>query len=336
MQPCRHRAKKCVNGHFCLTIPESVRKKYGDDEMNDFVNAFTVDFEDWYQGIEIDSTEWNSFKDRIEIEADLILNILAKNKIKATFFVLGYVAEHYPHLARTIQEQGHEIGTHGYSHAFIYQQSREPFATELRRSLQLLEDICGTKVKCHRAPFFSITENSLWVLDILMKEGITCDSSIFPVHNYRYGIPDAPRGPYYIQLNGKKLLEIPISTCAFCGKNIPMAGGAYFRIFPYWLTKRLIQRVNKQGYPVIFYIHPWELDSDHPRIRLPRRIAATHYYNLKSTEPKLEKLLKDFQFTTMEDAIKQIDERNIPSLELNDLNSGIVSEHSRTNNLEGA
>jgi polysaccharide deacetylase family protein (PEP-CTERM system associated) len=296
--------------------------------MNDFVNVFTVDFEDWYQGIEIDSAEWNSFQDRIEIGADRILYLLAKYKTKATFFVLSCVAEHYPHLVRTIQKQGHEIGTHGYSHAFIYQQSREQFATEFRKSLQVLEDITRTKVKCHRAPFFSITEKSLWALDILMAEGITCDSSIFPVHNYRYGIPDAPRVPYHIQLNGRSLLEVPISTCEFCGKNIPMAGGAYFRIFPYWLTKRLIQRVNRQGYPVIFYIHPWELDPDHPRIPLPRRIAATHYYNLKSTEQKLEKLLKDFHFTTMKNVIKQMDEKKIPYLELYDLNSGIVSEHS--------
>jgi polysaccharide deacetylase family protein (PEP-CTERM system associated) len=159
----------------------------------------------------------------------------------------------------------------------------------------------------------------------LLAEEITCDSSIFPVHNYRYGIPDTPKTPYYIQLKGKSLLEMPISTCELCGKSIPMAGGAYFRIFPYWLTKSLIQRVNKQGYPVIFYIHPWELDPDHPRIPLPRRIAATHYYNLKSTAKKLEKLLKDFHFTTMENAIKQIDGRNIPYLELKDLNSGIWS-----------
>ena len=298
-------------------------------EANDMKirNVFTVDFEDWYQGIEVDSSEWNRFQDRIEIGAERILYLLAKYNTKATFFILGYVAERYPNLARAIQKEGHEIGTHGYSHALIYRQVQERFTTELRKSLRMLEDIIGTKVKCHRAAFFSITEKSLWALDILLEEGITCDSSIFPVHNYRYGIPNAPRVPYHIQLNGGSLLEMPISTCEFCGKSIPMAGGAYFRIYPYWLTKRLIQRVNKQGYPVIFYIHPWELDPDHPRISLPRRIAVTHYYNLKSTEQNLEKLLKDFHFTTMEYVSQQMDRESIPCLELNDLNLGIVSEH---------
>jgi polysaccharide deacetylase family protein (PEP-CTERM system associated) len=155
----------------------------------------------------------------------------------------------------------------------------------------------------HRAPFFSITRDSYWALDILAENGIKYDSSIFPVVNYRYGIPDAPRWPYTIATPSGDIREFPVTTCRLFGRNLPVAGGAYFRIYPYALTRMAFRRVNKLGHAATFYLHPWEIDPDHPRIPLPRRIAATHYHNLRATEGRLRKLLADFRFAPMAEVL---------------------------------
>jgi polysaccharide deacetylase family protein (PEP-CTERM system associated) len=262
-------------------------------------NALTIDFEDWYQGIEIPYSEWDTFEDRIEFAGDKVLSILADAGVRATFFVLGYVAEAHPELIKRIEAEGHEIGTHGFSHTLIYTQTPEVFREELGRAVGYLEDLTGRKVIGHRAPFFSITKDSLWALDTLGELGIRYDSSIFPVLNYRYGIPDAPRFPYQIERNGYEFTEFPISTLKLPGFTMPISGGAYFRIYPYQLTKQAIRAVNRQGHPVTFYLHPWELDPDHPRINVPRRIALTHYFNLGATERRLKKLLRDFEMAPM-------------------------------------
>jgi len=262
-------------------------------------NALTIDFEDWYQGIEIPMSEWGSFEDRIERVGERLLAILDEAGVRATFFVLGYVAEKHPHLIEKIRAAGHEIGTHGHSHTLIYKQAPEVFKSEITRAVRHLEDLTGEKVRGHRAPYFSITKDSLWALDILGELGIQYDSSIFPVLNYRYGIADAPRFPYTIKGEKHEFIEFPISTLKLPGFTMPISGGAYFRIYPYQVTKQAIKAVNRSGQPVTFYLHPWELDPDHPRIDLPRRIAATHYFNLRSTEPKLKKLLRDFELAPM-------------------------------------
>src|SRR5262249_6205525 len=161
------------------------------------------------------------------------------------------------------------------------------------------EDLAGQAVIGHRAPFFSITRESLWALDVLGELGIRYDSSIFPVVNYRYGISDAPRWPHRIPVGNDAIAEFPISTLRLWGHNVPVAGGAYFRIYPYALTRRAFRQINNEGYPVTFYLHPWELDADHPRIPLPKRIALTHYFNLKATEKRLRRLLGEFRFAPM-------------------------------------
>jgi polysaccharide deacetylase family protein (PEP-CTERM system associated) len=178
---------------------------------------------------------------------------------------------------------------------------RESFRAELLRSIEVLEAIGGTRVVGHRAPFFSITRESLWALDVVREAGLRYDSSIFPVLNYRYGIVDAPRWPYRVGEGG--LIEFPISTWRVLGRNLPIAGGAYFRILPYAVTRAGLRSINRQGHPAVFYIHPWEVDPDHPRIPLPRRIAATHYANLRRTEPRLERLLRDFRFAPMREVL---------------------------------
>jgi len=268
------------------------------------LNALTVDFEDWYQGLEIPPDGWSGLEDRIEPAAHRLLELFAEKGVRATFFILGTVAEKHPHLVETIAAAGHEVGTHGWSHTLVYKMTPETFTLELRRSIELLQQLSGQPILGHRAPFFSITRRSLWALDLLRQCGIRYDSSIFPVLNYRYGIDDAPRWPYPITNGGgQPLMEFPISTWRVFGRNLPIAGGAYFRIMPYSFTRTAFSAINRSGHPAVFYIHPWELDPHHPRIPLPRRIAATHYANLHKTEPRMRRLLSDFAFAPMRDVL---------------------------------
>jgi len=267
------------------------------------VNALTIDFEDWYQGLEIPLDRWSGFEDRLERGARRTLEVFAGAGVRATFFVLGAAAERHPQLVREIVAAGHEVGTHGWSHTLIYNQEPGVFRAELERSIKLLQDLTGAPILGHRAPFFSITKRSLWALDFLRELGIRYDSSIYPVYNYRYGIEDAPRWPHTLAGEGPPLQEFPITTWKVMGRNLPIAGGAYFRIYPYALTRMGFRAVNAAGHPATFYLHPWELDPEHPRIPLPRRIATTHYANLKATEPRLRRLLRDFRFAPMKEVL---------------------------------
>lgn len=271
--------------------------------MNPITNALTIDFEDWYQGLEIPHTEWAGFEDRVVFAGHRLLEVLGEAKTRATFFILGYVAERHPEIVREIVAAGHEVGTHGYSHSLIYKQTPDLFRAEMTRAIRHLEDLTGQQVLGHRAPFFSITRDSLWALDVLGELGIRYDSSIFPVLNYRYGIEDAPRWPYQVDAGKNTLIEFPISTWKLLGRNLPIAGGAYFRIYPYSFTRRAFRAVNGEGHAAVFYLHPWELDPDHPRIPLPRRISLTHYFNLRQTEGRLRRLLRDFRFAPMREVL---------------------------------
>lgn len=270
---------------------------------SEVINALTIDFEDWYQGLEIAHTQWAGYEDRLPFAGRRLLGLLDQAGVRATFFVLGAVAERHPELVQEIGDAGHEVATHGYSHTPVYQMSPAAFREELRRSMGLLENLTRMPVLGHRAPFFSITRESLWALEILAECGIRYDSSIFPVVNYRYGIPDAPRWPHAIEAGGAAMMEFPLSTLRILGRNIPVAGGAYFRIYPYAITRWGFRSINRQAQPVVFYLHPWEIDPEHPRIRLPRRIALTHYFNLQATEGRLRRLLADFQFAPMSEVL---------------------------------
>jgi polysaccharide deacetylase family protein (PEP-CTERM system associated) len=263
-------------------------------------NAFTVDFEDWFQGLEIEPSGWRGYEGRLQIGTRRLLDLLEQAGAHATFFVLGSAAEQAPELVREIRDRGHELGTHGYGHGFAYRLGPEGFRQDLVRSLEVLDRVAGTKILGHRAAFFSITRQSEWALDILEELGLAYDSSIFPVRNYRYGIPDAPRWPHRIRPG---LAEFPITTWRWAGANLPVGGGAYFRIFPYYLTWLGLRRTNAGGHPAVFYLHPWELDPGQPRIRLPRRIGVTHYWNLGGTSSRLRRLLADFRFTAMREIL---------------------------------
>jgi polysaccharide deacetylase family protein (PEP-CTERM system associated) len=267
-------------------------------------NALTIDWEDWYQGLEIPHTQWSGYADRLAPATHRTLDLFAEAGARATFFILGHAAEQHPELVRAIADAGHEIATHGWSHTLIYRQTPAVFREEMTRSLRLLEDLTGRRIIGHRAPFFSITKKSLWALDVLGELGLRYDSSIYPVHNYRYGIEGAPRWPHSMQAGGVTLEEFPITTWRVAGQNLPIAGGAYFRIYPYRMTWMGFRANNRRGHPGTFYLHPWELDPAHPRIPLPRRIALTHYVNLGATEPRLRRLLRDFRFAPMADVLK--------------------------------
>jgi polysaccharide deacetylase family protein (PEP-CTERM system associated) len=266
------------------------------------LNALTIDFEDWYQGLEIGREHWDRFEDRIALSGRRLLAVLAEANTRATFFVLGHVAGRHPGLVREIHEAGHEIGTHGDSHEFVYRMAPGAFRTELEGAVETLQGLTGVAVLGHRAPFFSITKKSLWALDTLAELGLRYDSSIFPVHNDRYGIPGAPRWPYEV-CNTSGFFEFPISTWRVLGTNLPIAGGAYFRIYPYAFTRMGLRSINREGHPAVFYLHPWELDPEHPRIQVSRRIAATHYFNLSATEGRLRRLLQDFHFAPVSEVL---------------------------------
>lgn len=284
-------------------------------------SVFSVDLEDWYQGLEIDIDRWHGFEPRIEIGLRVLLDLLDEAKVSATFFVLGYQAERRPDLVRLVADRSHEIASHGYAHRLIYRQSPAEFRQDVRRAKEVIEQIAGLRVIGYRAPFFSVTGASEWALDVLAEEGFLYDSSVFPVMNYRYGMPNAARAAgWRTTLAGRRLYEIPLSTAVLrlpfrrTTINVPAAGGAYFRLYPYALTRTLVRSIEREGRPVVFYVHPWEYDPEHPRIHLPRRIQQfTHYVNLRSTAPKTARLLRDVPFTTVSEAFGLVP-RGRPSL----------------------
>jgi len=263
-------------------------------------NAFTVDFEDWYQGLEIYKVDsWHKFETRIDRYCDQFLELLERHNTKATFFVLGYVAEKLPRLVELIHKGGHEIGSHGYGHNQIFRLTREQFNDEIVRTDEAIMSITGKKPIGFRAPIFSIVEGSYWAFDVLLDNGYQYDSSIFPVLNYRYGVVKSNRFRHPITAeSGRQIVELPVTTGRLLGVNLPVGGGAYFRIWPYAVIKWGFRQVNHLGNPGMFYVHPWEIDPDQPKTEMPGRIYLTHYWRLGSTLKNLDKLLTDFEFSS--------------------------------------
>ncbi|MGH7961810.1 MAG: XrtA system polysaccharide deacetylase [Candidatus Binatia bacterium] len=272
-------------------------------------NALSIDLEDWYQVSDFTSiipfAEWGKYEHRLRRSTEKILQLLDRYGVKATFFVLTWNAEHEPELVKELHAAGHEISSHGYSHQLVYRQTADEFAEDLRRSVRVIEDLTGEKVRGYRAPSFSITAQSLWALDVLVQQGFQYDSSVFPIHRSLYGIPAAERFPHVIkQESGKRLVEFPISTVRVGKWNIPFSGGAYLRALPKAVISFLLKRINTEGRPGIVYFHPWEIDPDQPRLTLPQQQKRTmHYINLKTTERKLEHLLRRFRFAPIRDVL---------------------------------
>jgi polysaccharide deacetylase family protein (PEP-CTERM system associated) len=268
----------------------------------------TIDVEDYFHVSVFDGVvpraRWDSLESRVCANTDRILALFDEHEIKGTFFVLGWVAEQFPDLVTRIAELGHEVASHGYGHRLVYDQTPRAFRDDVRRAKALLESRAGRPVLGYRAPSYSITPRSLWALDILIEEGYRYDSSIFPIRHDRYGIPLSPRHPYSIQRRQGELIEAPASTTAFPMMNLPIAGGGYFRILPYQWTRYGISRVNRQeGRPVIFYLHPWEIDPGQPRLRAGLLSRFRHYRNLDKTETRMRQLLTDFRFGRLADVL---------------------------------
>ena len=275
------------------------------------LNALTIDVEDYFQveafARQIDPKTWDSYPRRVEKNTDRILALLEQRGVRATFFILGWVAERCPDLVKRIQGLGHEIGCHSYGHQAIYNGTYEDFERDLRRAKAVIENITGRALKSYRAPSFSITSRTMWALGVLAEEGFENDSSIFPIAHDLYGIPDAPRFPYIKVLDSEHVIkEFPPSTLRFCDKNFPIGGGGYLRLLPYGWTASAIRRLNEvEKQPVMVYFHPWEIDPDQPRIAATWRSRFRHYQNLASTEKKLLKLLDNFSFSTMEGVLAE-------------------------------
>lgn len=268
-------------------------------------NAFTIDVEDYFQvsafeGV-IDRKEWDSFPSRVVDNTRRLLDLVERHHTKATCFVLGWIAERHPELVREIDRRGHDVACHGHSHRLIYNQAPSEFAEETRRAKDVIEQAVGHRVRGYRAASYSITKRSLWALDTLIELGFEYDSSIFPVRHDRYGIPDAPRVPHVIERASGSIIEFPISTLALAGFNLPVGGGGYFRIFPYWLSAGAIARLNRrEQLPAMFYVHPWEVDPRQPRVNARLLSRFRHYYHLDKCEERLDHLLASASFTDVE------------------------------------
>jgi polysaccharide deacetylase family protein (PEP-CTERM system associated) len=295
----------------CLKSPALVSRRLAPPPAGPILNAFTVDVEDYFHvsgfADRISPKSWDKYECRVVRNTHRILSLLNRQQVRGTFFVLGWVAERYPMLVRDIQKAGHEIACHSYWHRLIYDMTPEEFTEDLTQCQKTLEEITGDPVIAHRAPSFSITSDSLWALDRLVMAGFIYDSSIFPIRHDRYGIPGAERFPSVISRPSGDLLEFPPSVSRRFGLNIPVSGGGYFRFLPLQLTIRWLHRINQRDhYPFVFYIHPWELDPDQPRLPATGRTRVRHYTNLATTEFKLKKLLEHFRFSSLSDVMSTL------------------------------
>lgn len=275
-------------------------------------NAMTVDVEDYFHvaafSDAISRGSWASQPLRVEANTHRLLDIFDSHNIQATFFMLGWVAEKLPQLTREIASRHHEVACHGYSHQLIYTQTPDEFYAETKKAKSIIEDQIQARVTGYRAASYSITLKSLWALDTLADLEFEYDSSIFPVRHDRYGIPGSARFPYIIETpRGKQLIEYPISTYAPAGFSIPVAGGGYFRLFPYWFTAAALKAINvSEKKPFIFYLHPWEIDPNQPRVKNAKWFSKfRHYNNLDTTETRLEKLLTNFEFGRVRDVLSE-------------------------------
>jgi len=275
------------------------------------VNAMTIDVEDYFQVSAFDAVvsrdEWDTLPSRVVGNTQRLLRLFDEFGVKATFFVLGWVADRCPGLVQEIAAAGHEMASHGYGHRLVYDQTPAAFREDVRRAKHTIEDLSGRPVRGYRAPSYSITRRSLWALDILVEEGYGYDASIFPIRHDRYGIPDAPRHAYALSRDAGRLTETPPSTVRIGFVNLPVAGGGYFRLLPYQWTRWGIGRINRvEGKPAVFYLHPWEIDPQQPRLQARALSRFRHYRNLDRTEGRLRRLLQDFRFGPLASLVERV------------------------------
>jgi polysaccharide deacetylase family protein (PEP-CTERM system associated) len=278
----------------------------------------TIDVECWFHAhnLHIPKSEWDRQSTRVVENVRRILDLLRAHESKATFFVLGWVADRHPEVVRMIDKAGQEIGTHGYLHDKITDMTPYHFEKDLVRSLEAIGRHTSQKVVGHRASNFSVVESTLWALEILARNGIGYDSSIFPARRPRYGIPDYPRClPHTVELpGGATIREIPMSIFRIGARAVPVCGGGYLRLYPYAITDRVVRHGNLRGRPTMVYFHPWEFDPGQKRVKTGVLEGFQHYVNLESTERKIHRLLERFPFTSVaenleSDAVRALVER---------------------------
>jgi len=275
------------------------------------VNAFTVDVEDYFHVAALSSAisrdSWSTREYRVEANTERLLGVLAERGVSGTFFVLGWVAERSPALVRRIAAAGHEIACHGFAHTLVYRQAEREFRDETLRAKGCLEDLIGQAVLGYRAASFSVTTASLWALDVLIDLGFRYDSSVFPIHHDIYGLPGATPEPNRLSApSGRTLVEFPMAAARFLGVPVPVSGGGYFRILPYWVTRAGLRQINeRRDRPFTFYVHPWEMDPGQPRISSVGWFSRfRHYTNLARCENRLRRVLGEFAFTSMSEALR--------------------------------
>lgn len=272
-------------------------------------NAMTVDVEDYFQvsafDAYVDRSKWENYESRVEANTDRILAMFDQYNVRGTFFTLGWVAEKYPAVVRRIVEGGHELASHGWDHIMVTRLSREEFGQDIKRAKRTLEDVTGAQVSGYRAPSYSFTKKNDWAHTVLAEQGYSYSSSVAPIQHDLYGIPDAPRFAHP-RADGA-VMELPITTTRLLGRNMPCGGGGWFRLYPYQVSRWAINRVRKNDHErSIFYFHPWEIDPQQPRVDgLSLRTRFRHYQNLARMEPKIERLLKDFEWGTMVDVFAE-------------------------------
>ncbi|HEX7874817.1 MAG TPA: XrtA system polysaccharide deacetylase [Sphingobium sp.] len=278
-------------------------------------NALTVDVEDWFQVGAFERTigrdQWDGCEHRFVGNTDRVLDLFARNGVTGTFFILGWVAERAPDLIRRIADAGHEVASHGYDHARVFTMDAEGFRADLKRARGLLEDACGQSVTAYRAPSFSIDRRNPWAHRVLAEEGYAYSSSVAPIAHDHYGWPDAPRFAYR-PLADSDLVELPVTTALVGGRRISAAGGGFFRLLPYAISRWAIRQVNGQGEAAMTYFHPWEIDAGQPRMAsAPLKSRVRHYTNIARMERKLERLIGDFRWGRMDALVAALAVRGI-------------------------
>lgn len=274
-----------------------------------FLHALSVDVEDWFQVLNmahvIDRAQWDKLQLRCADSTKRLLDLFAARGARATFFFLGWIAERLPELVREVRDAGHEIGSHGHDHRLLHDLGRAGFASDLQRSGAILRQITGVAPTSFRACTWSVTAKTKWAVDELLAAGFRLDSSVFPVRHPDYGVPAAPSQPYRLLGEAGELLELPPLSWRVCGRRLPVGGGGYLRLFPAWLLRAGLRQQERLGAPGCVYLHPWEVDPGQPRQSLGLLRSFRHYVNLHRTAPKLDRLLREFAFAGLGEALDQ-------------------------------
>jgi polysaccharide deacetylase family protein (PEP-CTERM system associated) len=266
-------------------------------------HVFTVDVEDYFQvyafeGV-VDRSAWDGYPSRVVRNTEIILELLARHDARGTFFTLGWVADKHPDIVRRIADAGHEIASHGWWHRKITSLTPDQFREDAHSSRAILEQVSGHPVMGYRAPSFSITPGNEWAFDVLLETGYRYDSSLFPISRSNYGYPSTPPLPHLIHRASGDIMEFPLTTTRILGKRVPAAGGGYLRHFPYSIIRKAFREKDRSGIPGVFYIHPWEIDEDQPHMPVPWLTSVRHYRNISKVLPRLDRLLREFKFTSI-------------------------------------